>query len=73
MTVFTRTAGQSIRVGGLLVTVKAIEGNRVIFEFDNSDSDRIQKSELYGVYWTPRKHLESVLTPAKAERESASS
>ena len=65
MTVFTRTAGQSFRVGDLLVTVKAIEGNTVSFEFDNSDSDRIQKSELYGVFWTPRKRPDHDLSSAE--------
>lgn len=54
MTVFTRTVGQSFRIGDLLVTVKAIEAERVVFEFENSGFDRIQRSELYGILLTPR-------------------
>jgi hypothetical protein len=60
--VFTLTVGQSFRIGDLVVAAKAIEGEAVIFEFDNSDSDRIQGSELYGVLWTPWKRPEPGLT-----------
>ena len=62
MTVLTLTVGQAFHVGELLVTVKAIEGEVVVFEFDNSDSDHIQRGELYGVLWTPRRRPQSDLS-----------
>jgi hypothetical protein len=43
MMVFSRSAGEATRIGHLLVRVKAIEIDRVVFEIDVGDDARIEE------------------------------
>jgi sRNA-binding carbon storage regulator CsrA len=52
MMVFSRSAGEAARIGDLLVVVKAIEEDRVVFEINLPKDARMEEYRNVVMVWT---------------------